>query len=145
MAVEKSAPIWEDALPDDDAVRDALELAHDVMTGAVSAKFAGLTRGSLWTHCDDLSYDGKNHDIPALVGYAAAQAITVALWDQIDEDSEGENCTDRDLDPDEFDPSFLGASAWAGGMPWNRTSSSKRRREYWRWWLSAVLEVLGTE
>src|SRR5579862_7522036 len=56
MAVEKSASIWEAALPDDDAARDALELARDVTTGAVSMKFASLARGSLWTHCDDLSY-----------------------------------------------------------------------------------------
>jgi len=142
VAVEKSAPIWKAALPDDRAVDDALLLAHDVMTGAVSAKVADSNRAALWTYCDDLSFDRKNHQIPALVGYAAAQVIAVALWDPWGGDPEDDTRTDRDLDPDEFECSFLAASAWSGGTPWMPASSPERREEYWRWWLCAVVEVL---
>jgi hypothetical protein len=70
------------------------------------------------------------------VGYSAAQALGVALYDEFF-DSTQVNYTliDSDIDEHEQDTAFYAACAAAGGPIWSPNTDSIKRRAFWEWWL----------
>lgn len=86
-------------------------------------------------------------EYPAMfVGHAAANTIVAALADvQFDADDEQH---DQDLDPEAFEPDYLVASAFAGGMGFasrlSDDSDPELRRAFWKWYLTvAVPQVIS--
>ncbi len=73
------------------------------------------------------------------VRHAAANSIVTAVSDvQFDADDQ----RDQDLDPEAFEPDYLVASAFAGGL--SDDGDPELRRAFWRWYLSvAVPQVIS--
>ncbi|RMR13235.1 putative immunity protein Imm5 [Pseudomonas syringae pv. primulae] len=83
------------------------------------------------------------NEYPAMfVGHAAANSIVTAVSDvQFDADDQ----RDQDLDPEAFEPDYLVASAFAGGLAFASKLSDagdpQLRRAFWRWYLCVAVPL----
>lgn len=145
LVVEKVLPLWQSFLPTDHTPYQALDLAKKLLAGAISSASVETEIGQLWAHCDDLSWKCPDKQNVIVVGYAAIQAVREASSEkhfgcnQINESS-----VDTDVDPYDHDSSFCAAIAYSGGPPWEKNSDTKKRLEFWVWWLSSVGRVAVT-
>ncbi|MNL61413.1 hypothetical protein D3C87_1853300 [compost metagenome] len=83
--------------------------------------------------------DYELDEYPAMfVGHAAANTVITAASKYDFDPADGRN--DRDLDPAAFEPSYLVASAFAGGLA--EDGDAELRRKFWQWYLiDAVSQV----
>jgi len=146
LAVEKVLPLWEALLPEDRAPHESLGVVREVMAGTVAAAAAARIAGEVWTHCDNLAsrYSGENQSV-ILVGYAAVQVIHLALSDEFLSSNSAD--ADIDVDPYEHDPWCCAAAAYSRGSIWQDQSDSKKRLEFWTWWLTSAVAsaISGTD
>jgi hypothetical protein len=136
MSAKKVLPIWEACFPNDRSPHTCLELAHGYMSGQVPKALCLQTREELWTHCDGMVYKYQTLMNKVLVGYCTAQIMRVAVYDDLwCEPGEAEGVDEANVDPEELDVAFCSASCYAGGTKWDESSSTKKRLEFWKWWL----------
>ena len=69
---------------------------------------------------------------------AAANTIVTATDSSFIDLSEGSD--DYELDPEAFEPSYLVASAFAGGL--GRNGNPEQRRMFWEWYLCTAIHQI---
>jgi Immunity protein Imm5 len=125
-----------------------LSLGEQYLRQDVDFKYAMSKRKDGWVHCDDLScqfYDEKNPRgcIGVTVGYAAVQALTVALQDEeYDPDHLDDSLSDGSKDPESLDTSYNASILAAKGSPQDPTSSVPARRRFWKWYLDEAIPAV---
>jgi hypothetical protein len=77
----------------------------------------------------------------AYVGFAAINAVVVALFDEETEelDDDGNVILDQDLDPFTWDTSFYAAAAYSENEP--EENKIQKRREFWLWYLNDAVPL----
>jgi hypothetical protein len=141
LSVEKVLPLWNSLLPSDNTPVRALELADKVMTGNMSRDVVDKEAGSLWSHVDDILWRHEDMQSIAMVGYGAIQVIRGAMSDDHFLLESCEGASDSELEPYDYDSSFLAAIAYSGGATWEAGSNSQKRFEYWTWWLTSAVDA----
>jgi hypothetical protein len=141
-SIQKVLPLWEASFVNDRMPHEALNIANETFAGALTAVLANEKMNKLWSYCDDLSFKYQDRQDVVMVGYGAVQAIREAV-SQGHFGCEGvtEVHTDMDIDPYDHDSSFCAAVAYCGGPPWDARSDSKKRMEFWTWWLNLAFEI----
>lgn len=130
---------WSDKFGDVHEISEMLSIALDVASGDISETEALSKRDDFYVEVvEDRDYEP--HEYPAMfVGHAAANTVATAMLDFTFDPSDLRR--DRDLDPEAYEPSYLIASAFAGGL--DEKGNSNLRREFWQWYLSdAIKEVV---
>jgi hypothetical protein len=143
LSVRKVLPIWEQAKPADRTAHQILAKAEQVLHGKVNPQILSQKPAAYWTLMDSLYYFAdENGEDPSYigVGYGAACALSVALWDEkFDPNHVDYNLTEASFDPYEWDVAFHAAAAYADGAVWEQNSNTVKRREFWEWWLTEAL------
>lgn len=128
-------PAWDAAYPGDGTPERLLALAEAVIAGSADEVSCARYRALALSHFDSLSSLAAAPIVVA-AGYAAAQALAAALFDEaFDPERIDPAVSDNELDPMERDASYLAAVVSAGGPPWHSSTSAARRRAFWEWWL----------
>jgi hypothetical protein len=133
-------PLWKEALPHNTIPQMILTKAEKGLNSIGNEEQVWKIRNTTWVQLLDLGY--KNEELQSILGagFAALQALTVALQDEQFDGSEITLDTkDQDIDPETLDASFFAASAFAHGTIWEEESSSPKRREFWEWWLNEAV------
>lgn len=138
LCVEHAMPIWKEFFPDDEGPQRMLSIASHLVDSDVSIDEAQRARDKFYVDSvEDRDYE--QDQIPAMfVAHAAANTVITAMVKDI-EDAIPSVETDQDLDPDAYLPSYLCASACAGGLDINHVISVKRRRDFWKWYLHVAI------
>ena len=129
---------WHRAFADQDLPDALLALARRVLNGSANLADAARTRGDLWTKMENLMSSGPHAEL-AVVGLAAAQALSAALFDETliqQHLAMSEAMRMRSRDPRCVLPRVSRAS---GGPPWAKGTSVAKRRAYWHWWLDKAV------
>jgi hypothetical protein len=130
---------WHRAFADQDLPDALLALARRVLNGSANLADAARTRGDSWTKMENLMSSGPHAEL-AVVGLAAAQALSAALFDEtFDPTAPRHERSDADVDPETHDASYLASVARSGGPPWAKGTSVAKRRAYWHWWLDKAV------
>ncbi len=116
-------PVWEARFPQDNTPHRILDMAQEVLRGALAPDIATNAASRFWATLDDIQFDIGPEDAPLAalsVGYGVAKALVVACgeaWDDLDDDEVDYETTDsRDFTGN--DTAFYAAIAWAGGPTW---------------------------
>jgi hypothetical protein len=127
------APFWvtDFGTPALDVVLDTVER---YLTGAAAISEVRRRTDSLQ---GALLNDPQGKDRAYLAGRATAAAGWVAVGDEVLSVEAGVTPEELDdpQDPDQWDPAFFAAGAWAGGMPWMAAFVPDRYLEFWTWYL----------
>jgi hypothetical protein len=138
ITVQHVLPFWKRAYPDDDRPEQMLRLADAVVRRQVDWKVADQTKGSFATDLDDLESDDY---VPRYVGDAAVRVVSTAIADGYS-DAIGPDTLDEDLDPFQWDSSYiasLAAADFGAEVPGEDERTQERRREFWRWYLDTAV------
>ena len=131
-------PIWEAACPNDRRPHDILQAAHLYLQHQGNEPTLRAMKGRLETHVDNL-LSRTEHASDAYAAASAARAASTALHDETFGEGTGEEDTDVDLDPYQWDASFYASMAVSKGAPWDKNTSGGRRRQFWRWYLEQAV------
>lgn len=149
-------PIWEQFLPQDDRMHKTLDIATQLLQGRADITTADEHIKSIWgsielTRQPDAGI--ADHEQETLIvrglsrdnGLFALMAAVTALRRiaHIEETSwEGLNIKEDDTDTTLLssrpDTALYAAGAYAGPI-WSKTSSAKKRLQFWEWWLSEAI------
>ncbi|MBI6763814.1 immunity protein Imm5 [Pseudomonas syringae] len=139
FCVQHGVGFWTKKFGDAQRIEHVLTVAFQAASGAIDEADAMAVRDDFYVSVvENESYEPDEY--PAMfVGHAAANAIVTAVSDlQFDTDDQ----RDQDLDPEAFEPDYLVASAFAGGL--SDDGDPELRRAFWRWYLSvAVPQVIS--
>ncbi|AZG89073.1 immunity protein Imm5 [Pseudomonas syringae pv. pisi str. PP1] len=139
FCVQHGVGFWTKKFGDAQSIEHVLTVAFQAASGAVDEADAMAVRDDFYVSVvENESYEPDEY--PAMfVGHAATNAIVTAVSDlQFDTDDQ----RDQDLDPEAFEPDYLVASAFAGGL--SDDGDPELRRAFWRWYLSvAVPQVIS--
>ncbi|MGH9277707.1 MAG: Imm5 family immunity protein [Acidimicrobiales bacterium] len=133
LTVEGVKPIWEMTYPSDPAVDDVLAAAREVLDGKQTTAWAD-DRQSRAQVAFQNRMSADRQFAAGYVGNAATTALSTATRDKGYADLAPE-VDDYDLDPWDWDTSFIAAMAAAGGEVGDPAASDERRRQFWEWYL----------
>ncbi|POD78029.1 immunity protein Imm5 [Pseudomonas syringae group genomosp. 3] len=140
--VQHGIGFWKKKFGDDQRIEHVLTVALQAAGGAFNEADAMAVRDDFYVSVvENESYEPNEY--PAMfVGHAAANSIVTAVSDvQFDADDQ----RDQDLDPEAFEPDYLVASAFAGGLAFaSRLSDDgdpELRRAFWRWYLCVAVPL----
>jgi hypothetical protein len=135
--VRQTMPIWSKVFPDDDGPDRMLELAQNILDGKVDlAEAKRLSESFFIDVVENRSYQPKEY--PAMfVGHAASNTVYTAFV-ELESDQEYFTKQDEDLDPESYEPSYLTASAYSGGLLGK--GDTEKRRTFWLWYLQTAME-----
>ena len=139
ICVEYGSSFWVEKFGDVEGLSTILSMALALANGVISEEKAMSVRDEFYVAVvEDQSYSVNEY--PAMfVGNAAANAVVTAASEYDFDPADGRS--DRDLDPAAFEPSYLVASAFAGGLAGD--GDPELRRKFWQWYLTdAVQQVL---
>jgi Immunity protein Imm5 len=135
-------PLWEQALPHNTIPQRALTLAKRSLISRINEEQIWKARNTSWVQLLDLGNNNEELQSILGVGFAALQALSVALQDeQFDESEITLDTKDQDSDPETLDASYFAAAAFAHGTIWEEQSSSSKRRAFWEWWLNEAVPL----
>jgi hypothetical protein len=136
---EHVQPIWKATWPDDPLPERLVDLARQVLSGAVDTQRATREADAAQNRLDDLWVQSPGAAAVA-AGYSAQRALFCALYDEaFDPNDFDVEALDENTQPDERDSSFLAAVACSGGPPWDPASRTEERRVFWLWWLDEAV------
>lgn len=139
VCVQHASFMWSEKIGNLQAISTMLAVALDAAGGVIPIAEALRKRDDFCVEIvEDRDYEAQEYPV-MFVGHAAANTIATAISDFTYDSSDLRH--DRDLDPEDYEPSYLIASAFAGGL--DEKGNSNRRREFWQWYLSdAIREVV---
>jgi hypothetical protein len=138
LCVEHGSLFWVRKFGGVEEVASILSMALALAKGALSEEKAMSVRDEFYVAVvEDQDYELDEY--PAMfVGHAAANTVITAASKYDFDPADGRS--DRDLDPAAFEPSYLVASAFAGGLA--EDGDAELRRKFWQWYLTdAVSQV----
>ncbi|WP_062387673.1 Imm5 family immunity protein [Pseudomonas abietaniphila] len=139
ICVGRAGTFWSKKFGSEDRLASILSVATGVAAKIIPQDQALSIRDEFYLFVvEDQEYDEDEY--PAMfVGHAAANTIATAVNDFLFDPADLRN--DRDLDPEAFEPSYLVASTFAGGL--GADGDTERRRQFWDWYLNiAVPQVV---
>ena len=135
VCVNHGSDIWSHDFGSPQDLIKVLTVALDAAMGKVSEARALSIRDDFYVEVVE-NQDYEPEEYPAMfVGHAAANTIATATSDFVFDPSDDRD--DRDLDPEAFEPSYLMATAFAGGL--GDSGDSELRRRFWEWYLSSAI------
>jgi hypothetical protein len=135
LCVRHAEFIWAEKFGNTHDIDRILSIAQDTATDNITKKTALDIRDDFYVDVvENQEYEQKEYPV-MFVGHAAANTIATATDDFVYDPTDRR--TDIELDPDAFEPSFLVASALAGGM--EEDGDVMLRREFWEWYLSIAV------
>ena len=139
VCVKRAGSIWSQKFGSEDGLASILLAATGAAAKTIPEDKALRIRDEFYVFVvEDQEYDEDEY--PAMfVGHAAANSIATAIDDFSFDPSDLRN--DRDLDPEAFEPSYLVASAFAGGL--GDDGDTERRRQFWEWYLNTAVPQVG--
>jgi hypothetical protein len=145
LCVKKGLPFWFKVFPNDNGPLEMLDLAFAVLAGKVNERDAQSRRDGYFVDVvENRRYDKKDYSA-LFVGHAAANTVLTAFGDSSDL-ALCECDDDESLDAEAYEPSYLVASAFAGGLNRSSEANVENRRRFWHWYLSdAIAETLTSE
>lgn len=136
--VNHASFMWSQKFKESQDIATMLSIALDAANGKIPEVTALNKRDEFYVETVE-NQDYQVDEYPIMfVGHAAANTIVTATADFIYDPSDLRN--DRDLDPNAFEPSYLIASAFAGGLEEN--GNSELRRGFWEWYLSCAISQI---
>lgn len=142
LCVQRVMPVWSRCFPGDDGPEQMLAIAARLLVREIDPGFAQELRDGFYVDVvEDREYPPDN--FPAMfVAHAAANTVITALVENV-EGAIPDVDDDESLDPESYLPSYLCASAYAGGLDGSLQASVERRRGFWMWYLKeAIPEVM---
>ena len=144
LAVSRVLPLRQSAWPKNDTVPRMIRQVEKIMNAPVSAierDALGEEVEALWEYVTELTDETRN--IAGVVGMAAVEMLSLALWDGFTE-WDGIDCKrDDSHDFMDNDVHFYAATAYANGPPYaialSSDSSPDKRQEFWEWWLTEAV------
>lgn len=139
MSVEKILFVWESKFEGDNSIRYAVEKAYKCIENVSDNK--GLLREAdkLKTKADNLLSGDSENFVAAYVCLACFSALYALVYGY---DLSDLAVDDTDLDPDQWDSEYYAAAAYSGGAPWDEFASTKKRHEFWNWYLDVAVPNL---
>lgn len=144
--VQHGMGFWTEKFGDAQRIEEVLTVALQAASGAFDEADAIAVRDDFYVSVVE-NEEYEPGEYPAMfVGHAAANTIVTAVTDvQFDTDHD---LRDQDLDPEAFEPDYLVASAFAGGLGFASSLSDdgdpELRRAFWKWYLTiAVAQVIS--
>ncbi|MBC3950226.1 Imm5 family immunity protein [Pseudomonas folii] len=144
--VQHGIEFWTKKFGDAQRIEHILAVALQAALGAFDEADAIAVRDDFYVSVVE-NEEYEPDEYPAMfVGHAAANTIVTAVTDvQFDNDHD---LRDQDLDPEAFEPDYLVASAFAGGLGLASSLSDdgdpELRRAFWKWYLTiAVAQVIS--
>jgi hypothetical protein len=135
ICVNHGVAIWAHKFGSSQDLIAILTVALDAADGKLSEVKALSIRDDFYVEVVE-NQDYEPEEYPAMfVGHAAANTIATATSDFVFDPSDDRD--DRDLDPEAFEPSYLMATAFAGGL--GDSGDSELRRRFWEWYLSSAI------
>jgi hypothetical protein len=143
LAGQHVIPIWRSAFPGDTTAEQSLAESENVLKGKMNQEAALRHYDQFWSYLDGLAH--KTTDMAITVGYAAVQALGVAIQDEIFDSDKINYDTMNIEDMESIDAAYFAASAYAGGPAWEtvagRSGDSGRREQFWVWWLTEAAQA----
>lgn len=135
LCINYGADKWMNKFGDTTQLNDILAVALDAADGVISEEKAMAVRDEFYVAVvEDEVYEADEY--PAMfIGHAAANTVATAVSDF--EFNPADLRNDLDHDPEAFEPSFLVASAIAGGL--GDEGDPHLRRKFWEWYLSVAV------
>ncbi len=138
QCAEKTLNIWEETSPDNHAPHELLGNLHLALSQGNELSVLKQQADRFYLFLDDHMGQEKWDYRACYAGWSCLSAVWSFLYGiDLDNHQSGE----IDIDPDNWDASFYSSCAYCGGATWEKTGDSALRKEYWQWFLSAVLEV----
>jgi hypothetical protein len=107
------------------------------LLGQCDLKMLEKQNGNFHTEVIDLLEYGDDEALLAVyAGMACFSAINTILYDT-NFDLVGKY--EKDVPPDDWDPSFYGSLAAAGSASWEMKNGEAERSRYWRWYLETAI------
>lgn len=133
ITVEHVKPVWDTTYPSDGSVDEVIDAARQVLDARQSIQWADDLQGRAWV----AFLDRMNADHQFLAGYVGNAACTTLFTAAHDKTypTLAPEIDDYDLDPEDWDTSFVAAMAHAGGEVGDPEASQARRRDFWQWYL----------
>jgi len=140
LCVEYVMPIWNEVAPEDTTPQDLIKSIDTYLLGKVEWKTLWNMQNSFWTTLENYSMEAR-FKTAAYVGFAAINAVVVALFDEETEelDDDGNVILDQDLDLFTWDTSFYAAAAYSENEP--EENKIQKRREFWLWYLNDAVPL----
>lgn len=144
LTAEHVLPIWTEEKPNDDTLKQILELASKVRDGEIKVSVAEKKFDDYWEWLSKITLTAKSASI--FVAYAVVKALQTAIQDEIydPEDINLETLDSKFIEDN--DTSFFAAGAYANGLTWRislpLSPDVNKRKEFWEWWLKQVIEIL---
>ncbi|KPW97580.1 MULTISPECIES: Imm5 family immunity protein [Pseudomonas syringae group] len=138
VCVQHGIGFWTKKFGNDRRIEPVLTVALQAASGAFNEADAMAVRDGFYVSLvENECYEPD--EWPAMfVAHAAANSIVTAVSDV----QFGADQRDQDLVPEAFEPDYLVASAFAGGL--SDDGNPELRRAFWRWYLSvAVPQVIS--
>lgn len=136
LATEYVLPHWQRVFPRDRRPEKMLDIARAVLAGSIDLNREAAERDSMWTAMNDIA----TTSYAVAVGYAAAQVVSVALYDEsFEPDAVRLDRRDAEVDPEEHDASYLASMAASHGSPWTASYDADKRGQFWEWWLDEAV------
>jgi len=143
LCVRKGLPYWDLVFPDDRGPRAMLDLAFASLDGAVGVKEAESRRNSFYVDAVENRRYTPGEQPALFVAHAAANTVLTALSDPAGGEDD-QDADDEALDAEAYEPSYLIASAFAGGLDRSTIADVDARRAFWHWYLeTAIAETLA--
>ena len=133
-STEQALPVWRSHFDHDELPMRALKTSGAVLKGEITAKIATAVSDETWQAMIDLSAEANHPAISA--GFAAAQALNVAIHDEFFDPANIDLDRTDDDDPETIDAAYFSAIAISEGFPYDALSKPGRRRDFWLWWLN---------
>lgn len=136
ICVRHVLDIWFKVFPGDTLPEHILEIVHQIVAGQIDEEEAQNLYDQFYVEVvDNRNYPPENV-LPMFVGHGAVNTILTAITDY------GDNSVmyaqeDEDLDPESYEPSYLTAAAYAGGL--GEKGNKERRRQFWLWYLQKAI------
>ena len=129
------ASIWSKKVNSDYKLKEIFDVANKVAIGVIAQDDGLALRDEFYVDVVE-SQSYEPHECPAMfIGHAAANTIVTATDNLFFDPSD--DTDDYKLDPEAFEPSYLVASVFAGGL--DRNGDPEQRRSFWEWYLSTAL------
>lgn len=139
LCVVHGQSFWLRKMGDANGLTRLLKVAEDVARGLITAEDGLKVRDAFYVDVvEDQEYEPGEYPTMFL-GHAAANTVVTAAGTFTFDPRDLRE--DRDLDPEAYEPSFLVACAFAGGLA--EEGDAGRRRQFWQWYLNeAVHQVV---
>ncbi len=136
ISVEHASSYWVAKFGELESLYEILNTATELSEDSISEEQGLRVRDEFYVSVVEDGEYGDDEYPAMFVGHAAANCIGTAI--DIFEYDSNDTRTDKDHDPETYEPTFLIASAFAGSLP--NSGNPESRRDFWIWYLTDAVK-----